>query len=162
MSPIRTNFLMFAAVALALLAAMPASAVERPFFGDASGFVEGASSLRLIGSGQATHVGQCDAEFGLRMSPRSFFPNLDRLPQSFRSSPASLLASDSKASSSSLHGTIFYDTYDPETLTATAVLVITDGTGRFHGAIGTIKVMFVFMDDSLIEFDCSMDGAIDY
>lgn len=151
-----TSCLLLAAIsAIALCAASVAQAAERAFQANLSGSAED-RALRV--SGQATHLGQCVGSFETLLAPRDFFAALDNFSESTRTRAAFLAAADG----SKLEGRIRYGSYDPETLTALATLAITGGTGRFEDASGTIDVVFTFSDATLADFDCSMDGTLDY
>ena len=139
-----------------------AESAERPFQGESSGsFSEFAHGYEVFG--QATHLGQCASQLGLRNSPEVFFRHVleilrDNPNPVLRSSPTVIVAADG----SSLQGTIRYDAFDAELLTATAVITITGGTGRFAEATGTIDVLLLFTGETLISCDVLMDGTLNY
>lgn len=148
------------AIVLIVGSGSSAQSGERPFQGEASGFFSDSGRTYEV-FGQATHLGRCQSSLGLRHAPQLFFRRLldifgdDPLA---RSSQAFFIASDGSA----LLGTIRYDAFDAESLTAAAEITISGGTGRFAEAAGTIDVLFLFTNETLLECDVLMDGTLDY
>ena len=150
-------------VASAILVISPIQAAEVPFAGALSGSAVDtrpgtAEDFYLNGAGTATHLGLCRGSFRTLVRPRRLFPLLETSSEDARTKFADLVSADN----SKLEGMIRYDSYDPETLSAWATFTITSGTGRFQGTTGTIDVLFLFSDATLLDFDCLLDGRLDY
>jgi hypothetical protein len=135
--------LLLVVTAAALLFNSRIQAAERPFTAAVSGSVVedefGFESLQW--SGTATHLGLCHGRFEML-------------------SGAFLIAADGAGLLAHIR---FHDeAFDAQTLTLPATVTVEDGTGRFAGATGTIDVLIVFRDATLLEFDCLMIGTLDY
>jgi len=132
---------------------------ERPFQAASSGLLGFAQQYEI--GGQATHLGHFGGSLRVRHTAEIFFRillDLFRDDPAARTSTAFFVAADG----STLEGTIRYDTFDAESLTATAEISITGGTGRFANAGGTFDVLLAFETERLGSCEVLMDGTIDY